>query len=211
MTKSFSRLVGPVLEHVVGFQQALLRGEQPAIESERRALISLIDETDRAASKAVELAQLYHLARFALIYYIDETLIMSTWKHASAWKNSILELHYFDPPRRAAREFWAKADQAETLARSGKGTDALEIFYLCAALGFRGELVVDEAELVRWFERTYHVLYRGLLTSTGSAGRERAWGLTRLRGGRLLIGVSILVSISALLTALTFIAAVHAR
>jgi type VI secretion system protein ImpK len=212
MTGPFAALVGPVLEHVLSFREALRRGEQPPLEAEKRAIIRLVYETDKRAAEIPAVARDFALARYALVYYIDEILITSAeWQHAAAWKNAILEIHYFGAPRRAAQDFWARAVQAETLARGGKGADALETFYLCAALGFRGEMVLDQAELARWFDRVYPIIYTGFPASNSAPHGEVRWGLRPLAGGRLLVCVAVLISVTALLTVLAFIAAVHAQ
>jgi type VI secretion system protein ImpK len=211
MTGPFSDLVGPVLEHVVAFQEAVRGGELPALDPERRSLMRLLDDAEKRAAAAPDLARDYALARYTVVYLVDEILITTPWPHASAWKNAILELHYFGPPRRAAEDFWVRADQAEAQARDGKGTDPLETFYLCAALGFRGELILDQPQLLRWFDRIYPLIYAGLPGAEDAQDGESVWGLSPLKGGRLLVVVSALVSGTAVLTALTFIAAVHAR
>jgi type VI secretion system protein ImpK len=210
MTGPFSDLVGPVLEHVVAFQEAVRAGEHPALDPERRALVRLLDDAEKKAAADPELARDYALARYAVVYLVDEILITTPWQHAAGWKNAILELHYFGHPRRAAVDFWAKAERAEAQARDGKGTDALETYYLCAALGFRGELILDQPQLLRWFDRTYALIYAGLPAAAVPDG-QGVWGLGPLRGGLLLVVVSALVSVTAVVTALTFIAAVHVR
>lgn len=209
MTGPFTELVGPVLEHVISFQEGLSRGEHPPIDAEKKSLCRLLDESEKRAAAAPELARDFALARHALIYWVDEILVTSSWKHASSWKNAILEIHYFGSPRRAARDFRVRARQAEDQAREGKGRNPLETFYLCAALGFRGELILDEAELARRFDRIHPLVRSDAPAAENAAQGETHWGPRPLVGGRLLVGVSLLVSASALLTVLAFIAAIH--
>ena len=210
MTGPFTELVGPVMEHVINFQEGVSRGEHPAIDAEKKSLCRLLDESEKRAAGSPELARDFALARHALIYWVDEVLITSSWRHAAAWKNAILEIHYFGSPRRAARDFWARARQAEDQARDGKGRNPLEVFYLCAALGFRGELILDEAELTRWFDRIHPLIRSDAPAAENAAQGAINWGSPPLVGGRLLVGVSLLVSASAILTLLAFIAAIHA-
>lgn len=73
------------------------------------------------------------LAKAALIYWIDEVLVNSTWSHANYWKDHTLEREFYDA-RDRAWEFYEKAKLARTLSPP----DALETFYLCVALGFLG-------------------------------------------------------------------------
>jgi type VI protein secretion system component VasF len=209
MTGPFADLIGPPLEHLVAFQGALQAGEQPAMNTERAALVRLLNDADKRSAAHPVLAKDYALARHAVIYLIDEIFITAHWEHAAAWKNAILELQYFPPPRKAAEDFWTKADQAEAQARGGRGTDPLEAFYLCAALGFRGHLFLDQPELSRWFDRTYPLIHAALPVADEPPTGPGVWGLAPLSGGRLLVAVGALVAASAVWTALVFIASVH--
>ena len=84
------------------------------------------------------------------MYWIDEILITSTWKHAQEWTNHILEFSLYRESAAAIR-FFEKANEAE----KRDSTDPLEVFFLCVALGFRGELSSDEEELRRWASRVH--------------------------------------------------------
>ena len=141
MTAPFAALVGPILQHVVDLRAAFRRGESPSPESVKRGLIRVLQEAQGRVAEAQ--AADFALALYALVYWADEVLIRSAWASADRWKNSILELDYFGT-RRAAVDFWERARLAEEQAQaSGRGrrprsADALEVYFLCAALGFRG-------------------------------------------------------------------------
>ena len=146
---------------------------------------------------------------------MDEVLIRSSWRAADHWKNSILELEYFGT-RQAAVDFWKRAGQAEDLAkgrgRSPRNADALETFFLCAALGFRGELFQDEAEIEAWAARVGPIIREAHPDPPAPvAGLPAGEGLAEPQGERWLVGASLLVAITLVLTLLGFIAAVHQR
>lgn len=76
-----------------------------------------------------------------LIYWTDEIFILdSPWQQA--WSDKALEVARYRT-RNRANLFWEQRD----LAASRPDKDALEVFYLCVLLGFRGVLRGNPAEL----------------------------------------------------------------
>jgi type VI secretion system protein ImpK len=74
--------------------------------------------------------------RYALTCWLDEIMIdctRSDW--VQKWQAKALENDLYQTRDRAWK-FWEQARKAETL----KGSDALEVFFLCVMLGFRGEM-----------------------------------------------------------------------
>jgi type VI secretion system protein ImpK len=79
--------------------------------------------------------------RYALVCWLDDIMIAGTaWKEE--WTGFTLEQALYGT-RDRAWQFWFQADRA---AREGR-TDALEAFFLCAMLGFRGEKLDNPDEL----------------------------------------------------------------
>jgi type VI secretion system protein ImpK len=205
MTDPFANLVSPVFQYVIDLQQHLEQGQGPALEPEREQILALLAEADQKAATSSQLAHDYELARHALVYWIDEVLINSPWKHALEWRQRILEWDLFQERLRADR-FYEKAQEAEALA----GTDPLETYYLCVALGFRGRYVDSPAELRKWADRVYNRIVSGgqqpdkFLPDEANVGEP----LRPLPGPSILLAVSILVSITALFTLVCFVFAV---
>jgi type VI secretion system protein ImpK len=205
MTDPFASIVGPIFQHVIDLQQRLEQGEAPALEIERAQLMDLLAEADQKSSTSSALAHDYELARHALVYWIDEVLINSPWRYALEWRQQILEWDLYQERLRADR-FYEKAHEAEALA----GTDPLEVFYLCVALGFRGRHADNPAELRRWADRVYNRIVAGSqqpdkFLPDEAGGNEP---LRPLAGPSVLLAVSILVSITALFTLACFVLAV---
>ncbi len=212
MTDPFAGLVGPIFQYVVDLREGFRRDQHPSPETVKRSLIKAF----QAAQKGVTEAQAndFALAQHALVYWADEVLIKSSWRSADSWKNNILELEYFGT-RRAAVDFWERAKQAEGLAqvrgRLPRNADALETFFRCVALGFRGELFQDETEIETWSARVGPIIRDAADFSSSAPTPQAGRGLDELQGERLLVGVSLLVATTLVLTLLGFIAAVHHR
>lgn len=208
MTDAFASLVSPVIQYVIDLQQRLDQGESPPLGPEREHILVALDEAQRKASVSGQLAHDFDLAKHALVYWIDEILINSHWSHALEWRQQILEWDIYQERLRADR-FFEKAQEAEALA----GTDPLETYYLCVALGFRGRYVDSQIELRGWAERIYNRIVSGSrqpekFLPDETVEREP---LHPLPGQSILLAVSVLVSVTALFTLLCFVLAVHPR
>lgn len=172
MRDTIAQLVHPVLAHGLHLRSRLERGEQPDLEQEQAILKDLLlskfeslrwaefggDAANRQSSesgraKEAESADArQHAAdhflgiRYLLACWLDELFCNeSTW--GTRWNERKLEVELYGTNDRAWR-FW---DQAAT-ARSRPGTDALEVAYLCVALGFRGKLRGDGQKLRTWLD-----------------------------------------------------------
>jgi type VI secretion system protein ImpK len=205
MNDSFARLVSPVFQRVIDLLHQIEQGESPAWEPEREQLWAILDEAEQQAGASSQLAHDFALAKHALVYWIDEVLINSSWSHAWEWRQHILEWDIYQERLRADR-FYEKAHEAEALAT----TDPLETFFLCLALGFRGRYVDNPAELRKWADRVYNRIAASSQQADkflpdDSSDHER---LKPLPGQSILLAVSILVSFTALATLACFVLAV---
>ena len=78
-------------------------------------------------------------ARYALACWLDELFIPRTptsdWD--KAWAEASMEYRVFGTTQQRAWRFWQQAKLAAAQTRAG--TDALEVYLWCFALGFKGE------------------------------------------------------------------------
>src|SRR5262249_20748527 len=89
-------------------------------------------------------AQAFAGIRYALTSWLDEIFIAdSRW--SEEWRDKALELDLYGEVLRYDR-FWEQARRAE----SRPGTDALEGYFLCTMLGFRGRNVGAPEQLQAW-------------------------------------------------------------
>jgi type VI secretion system protein ImpK len=211
MIDAFTEVVAPVIQGVIDFQDGLLRGKHPTVEEQKRKLVDLLNGSeDRAGRASPQVGRDFELAKRALVYWIDEILITSSWSHAQEWTNHILEFSLYRESAAAVR-FYEKAIEAE----KRDSTDPLEVFFLCVALGFRGDLASNEEEIRRWASRVHERITEGTQHPEQylpePQGRQLESELRPLQGGRLLFVVSLLVAATAVVTLAGFIAAVHWR
>ena len=106
----------------------------PAPHDLRQRVIDVLDRMVGAARAArvpeAEIAE----ARYALVAFIDEQTLKSSWPGRVEWMNQPLQLQLYREVT-AGENFFARM---RALLNSGGQEFALEIYYLVLALGFRG-------------------------------------------------------------------------
>jgi type VI secretion system protein ImpK len=163
MPSPTDELVHSVLRYGVNLKARLEQGERPDLDAEqielKEMLLSEYDarrwpefggESGRergtlSSSKETSIDRSQFLGiRYALVCWLDELFTCySPW--ASAWNEHKLEVELYGSNDRAWR-FWEQAG----LAQSRSSGEALEAFFLCVSLGFRGELREQPDKLRTW-------------------------------------------------------------
>jgi type VI secretion system protein ImpK len=157
MNPQFSELVHPVISYALDLKDRLDNGDEPDLETEQRQLIDRLrsDSETRRLGDYTGDGAVFLGARYALTCWIDELFIVySSW--SDLWKEKILEVTLYGSRDRAWK-FW---DQAEIALRrpntprltTPPGPDALETFFLCVVLGFRGKYLENPAKVKEFVE-----------------------------------------------------------
>ena len=129
MTPKFSQAVDPVFLHILALLERFERSESPSPEEEQLRIRALIDQAEAKLGTEKD----WNHAKYGLVAWIDEMLVDARWEGRSWWSNNILEMQYFNS-RKAFEEFFIHAQDASALTSK----DALEVYYVCVILGFRG-------------------------------------------------------------------------
>jgi type VI secretion system protein ImpK len=129
MTPNFAQAVDPIFLYVLALLDRISRDAKPIPQEERARIRALIDNAEASLGSGTE----WELAKYALTSWIDEMLVDVYWDGREWWSNNVLEVELFNS-RQCHEKFFIKAQQASTVA----GRDALEVFYVCVILGFRG-------------------------------------------------------------------------
>ena len=87
-----------------------------------------------------------YMAKFALIAFLDETIISSSWSRKDSWLSEPLQLKLFETFN-AGEEFFDHLNKLRQRTSSNK--DVLEIFFLCLTLGFKGKYQLQSPENLR--------------------------------------------------------------
>lgn len=129
MTPKFAQAVDPIYLHVLGMLDRISRDEKPLPQDERMRIRALIDQAEAIIGGGQE----WDLTKYAIASWIDEVLVETPWDGRDWWSNNVLEVELFNT-RLCNERFYVRAQEASTLTRR----DALEVYYVCVVLGFRG-------------------------------------------------------------------------
>lgn len=159
MRDELANSVHPVFVHGLRLKERLTGGEPVNLASEQATLKSLLlseGEARRCADFGGDDAAFIGMARgqvnpdyflgvrYGLVCWLDELFIHHTpW--SKAWNEARLEPALYGLNEGTTR-FWQQA----RLAEQRPGADALEGYYLCVMLGFRGELREFHDRLRAW-------------------------------------------------------------
>ena len=129
MKPTFSKNIDPIFLHVLELLERISGNESPDPGEERARIRARLDAAEQRIGQTDE----WQLAKYAIVAWVDEMLIEAPWDGAEWWREQPLEFEIFRSAI-AFSGFYEKAEQASQLTRK----DALEVFYICVVLGFRG-------------------------------------------------------------------------
>lgn len=138
MTPKHSLAVDPFLLHSLDLLDRISSGADPDPQEERVRLRAFLDQGEAIIGAGRD----WQLTRYALVAWIDEMLVEASWSHREWWSNNVLERELFNT-RECAERFFVNAKEASGLSQR----DALEVYYVCVILGFRG--IYSEPTLAR--------------------------------------------------------------
>ena len=124
----------------------------------RGRIKNLLEKSGLEAARAGHSREDVQDARFALVAFIDETILSSDWIQKDRWLAKPLQLELFDRYD-AGEEFFEKLQSLRS--QGALRADVLEVYYLCMALGFKGRYQLhDQGRLRIIIEETYAELKR---------------------------------------------------
>lgn len=200
MTPQFAKAVDPVFERVLQVLEQIGRNENPPPEEVRVRLKNLLDQAAGVAGQTED----WELARYALVYWIDEVLIEAPWDGQRYWVQNPLEVELWGT-QLANEQFYHKARDAGALPKR----DALEVFYVCVVLNFRGlyrdprqaEAMGFPPTLEAWAKQTALAIRKGPRPPMDAAGQPGP-GAAPLEGQSLLLTACLTATfVGALLAA----------
>jgi type VI secretion system protein ImpK len=106
----------------------------PSAAELRQRLVTALDAmVTRGRSAGIGDADLAE-ARYALVAFVDEQILKSNWPGRAEWMSQPLQMQLYREYR-AGENFFVRM---RALLQRGGASMALEVYYLCLVLGFRG-------------------------------------------------------------------------
>jgi type VI secretion system protein ImpK len=204
MTPQFAHAVDRIFLAVLGLLDRIGRNE-PLVPAEERVRIrAALDHAESQLGQSPE----WQLSKYALVAWIDDVLIEAPWEGRQWWEENALEVEIFNT-RDAFTAFYTKAVEAATLPQK----NALEVFYVCVVLGFRGlyrdssaVVMADQLrlppDLAAWTKQTALAIRLGQGRPPITEAPRPGDGAPPLEGKFALVGATLLSVILAAFTAI---------
>jgi type VI secretion system protein ImpK len=122
---------GAIIAYVAYFARSV-PARQPALEQVKADIQRLISESQTHVSRGEVNSDDCDAARFAIVAWIDETIMNSAWIHRDLWKHDLLQRTYYNTTD-AGEIFFDRLNRIGLQQR-----EVREVYYLCLAMGFQG-------------------------------------------------------------------------
>lgn len=204
MTPRFAKAVDPVFLYVLDLIERVDKGLKVNFAEEKARINTSLQTAGTHLSESEEWSK---YAKYALITWIDSELgVVREWEGREWWQANALQFDYHHEGI-ANHEFYRRAQEAAQLANK----DALEVFYICVVLGFRGfyenasaddRIRIIEAlqlppDLRSWAKRTAQAIrLQQDRTNIQDASRPADFA-PPLDGKQTLLGTAVLLAIIA--------------
>lgn len=130
---------GPIFDLILRIKAGIVA---PSNELRPQVAAMLADFEKRAERYRFN-HKIVQVAKFALASFVDETVLTNNFPLRDEWEKYALQLEYFGE-QLAGNKFFEKLDAM--LKQIETTQDAVEIYYVCMLLGFKGRYGVYEKE-----------------------------------------------------------------
>src|SRR5687768_1848657 len=145
---------GPVFDLILRLKAGIVA---PSYEL-RPKIAALLTDFENRAERYRFSSKITQVAKFALAAFVDETVLSSNFNLKDEWEKNPLQLEYFGE-HLAGNKFFEKL--AAMLKQVDVTADAVEIYYVCMLLGFKGRYAVYEKEkLLSTMQQTANALVK---------------------------------------------------
>ena len=145
---------GPIFDLVLRLKAGIVA---PSNEL-RPKVASMLNDFERRAERYRYNHKIIQVSKFALAAFVDETVLTNNFPLREQWEKSALQLELFGE-QLAGNKFFEKLEAM--LRQIDVTQDAVEIYYLCMLLGFKGRYAVYEQEkLLATMQETANALVK---------------------------------------------------
>jgi type VI secretion system protein ImpK len=109
----------------------------------RPQVAGMLNDFEKRAERYRFSSKIVQVSKFALASFVDETVLINNFPMRNEWERNPLQLEYFGE-QLAGNKFFEKLDSM--LKQIEVTQDAVEIYYVCMLLGFKGRYAVYEQE-----------------------------------------------------------------
>ena len=144
----------PVFDLILRLQAGIVKPSNDL----RPKIKSLLDDFEQRSERYRFNHKIVNVAKFALASFVDETVLTGDFHLKEEWEKYPLQLEYFGE-QLAGNKFFEKLQAL--IGQIDVTADAVEIYYVCMLLGFKGRYAVYEHEkLLSIMQRTADALVK---------------------------------------------------
>ena len=145
---------GPVFDLILRLKAGIV---QPSNDL-RPKIFSMLTDFEKRAERYRFSPKIIQVSKFALASFVDETVLTNNFPLKDEWEKNPLQLEYFGEQLAGDKFF----DKLEAMLKQIDVTqDAVEIYYVCMLLGFKGRYAVYEKEkLLATMQQTANALVK---------------------------------------------------
>lgn len=130
---------GPTFDLILRLKAGIV---QPS-NTLRPQIAALLKEFEERAIRYRHRESVIQVAKFGLASFVDETVLTQDFNLKEEWEKYPIQLEYFGE-QLAGNKFYDKLDAM--LRQIDVTADAVEVYYVCMLLGFRGRYAVYEQD-----------------------------------------------------------------
>lgn len=147
-------LAGPIFDLILRLKSGIVAPSNDL----RPKIHSRLADFERRAERYRYSSKIIQVAKFALASFVDETVLSNNFNLKNEWEKYPLQLEFFGE-QLAGDKFFEKL--AAMLKQIDVTADAVEIYYVCMLLGFKGRYAVYEKDrLITIMQETANALVR---------------------------------------------------
>lgn len=130
---------GPVFDLILRLKAGIVAPSNDL----RPKVAGMLDDFERRAERYKFNHKIVQVSKFALAAFVDETVLTNNFPLRDEWEKNALQLEYFGE-QLAGNKFF---DKLEAMLKQIETTvDAVEVYYFCMLLGFKGRYAIYEQE-----------------------------------------------------------------
>jgi type VI secretion system protein ImpK len=145
---------GPVFDLILRLKAGIVAPSNDL----RPKIVAMLTDFEKRAERYRFSSKITQVSKFALASFVDETVLTNNFHLKEEWEKNPLQLEYFGESL-AGNKFFEKL--LAMIKQVDVTADAVEIYYVCMLLGFKGRYGVYEKEkLLSIMQETANALVR---------------------------------------------------
>lgn len=137
--KDLVTFAGPVFDLILRLKAGIVAPSNDL----RPKIAAMLEEFEKRAERYKFSHKIIQVSKFGLAAFVDETVLTANFPLKHEWEKNPLQLEYFGE-QLAGNKFFEKLESM--LGQLEQTVDAVEVYYFCMLLGFKGRYAIYEQD-----------------------------------------------------------------